>query len=147
MRLTQKLYTAMTGKAPGTPAKRSRAKVDQTARINLFNAQCRAHGLPLAVPEHSFHPTRGWRFDWAWVEGKTALEVEGFGKKGQPGRHQRIKGFLGDMEKYNEAELLGWTVLRCTNKDIKSGAAFALVARALGTSSLSGIVIVLEDVE
>ena len=29
------------------------------------------------TPEYRFHPTRKWRFDYAWPENKIALEVEG----------------------------------------------------------------------
>lgn len=62
------------------------------------------------VKEFRFHPTRRWRFDYAILSHKIALEVEGGVFTG--GRHTRSKGFLGDMEKYNEAARLGWTVVR-----------------------------------
>lgn len=32
---------------------------------------------PEFVREHRFHPTRRWRFDFAWPDEKVALEVEG----------------------------------------------------------------------
>jgi len=79
--------------------------------------------------ELKFHPTRKWRFDYAWPSYRVALEVEGAVWTG--GRHTRGKGFLGDMEKYNEATLLGWKVYRCTPDQVKSGAAFDLITRAL----------------
>jgi len=62
------------------------------------------------VTEHIFHPTRKWRFDFANPELKIAVEQEGgvwiFG------RHNRGKGFLSDLEKYNAATIMGWRVLR-----------------------------------
>ena len=77
-----------------------------------FPAVCRAAGLPDPVPEWRFDPTRRWRFDWAFVVWKIALEVEG-GAYSQ-GRHTRGKGFIADMEKYNAAAIDGWCVLRVT---------------------------------
>jgi very-short-patch-repair endonuclease len=64
------------------------------------------------VREHRFHPTRKWRFDFAVlpIEKKIAVEVEGGVWSG--GRHTRGSGYIGDMEKYNEAALMGWKVLR-----------------------------------
>lgn len=74
--------------------------------------------LPAPVTEHSFHPERRWRFDYAWPDVKVALEVEGGIWTG--GRHTSSAGFLKDMEKYNAAARLGWRVLRCTPKTLLS---------------------------
>lgn len=62
------------------------------------------------VPEHKFHPERKWRFDYAWLEQKVALEVEG-GTFIQ-GRHSRGAGMGKDMEKYNTAAVMGWRIIR-----------------------------------
>ena len=72
--------------------------------------------LPAPVTEHRFHPSRKWRFDYAWPDAKVALEVEGGVWTG--GRHTSSAGFLKDMEKYNAAARLGWRVLRCTPKTL-----------------------------
>lgn len=56
---------------------------------------------------------REWRMDFAWVDQKVALEVEGLN-----GRHQFTAGFIEDMEKYNTATLLGWRVLRVTTNKL-----------------------------
>ena len=66
--------------------------------------------FPVPEQELKFHDTRKWRFDYAWPKHKVALEVEGGIFSG--GRHTRGVGFLKDMEKYNEAVLLGWRVFR-----------------------------------
>jgi very-short-patch-repair endonuclease len=73
------------------------------------------NGAPL-VAEHRFHPTRRWRFDFAHVAAKVAIEVEG----GQwtNGRHNRGDGYQGDCEKYNEAQIYGWVVFRLTGAQI-----------------------------
>jgi len=66
--------------------------------------------------EHKFHATRKWRFDFAHLESKIAIELEGLTHKG--GRHQSVKGYTADVEKYNAAALLGWTVMRLTKSQI-----------------------------
>src|ERR1044072_3735597 len=35
------------------------------------------YSLPEPLPEYRFHPTRKWRFDFAWPEHKLALEIQG----------------------------------------------------------------------
>ena len=81
----------------------------------------RGLGLTPVEKEFKFHPKRKWRFDFAWPKLMIALEVEGGTHSG--GRHVRGNGFDNDCEKYNEAAILGWTVLRVTSNMIKSGMA------------------------
>jgi hypothetical protein len=72
---------------------------------------------PALEPEHRFHPTRKWRFDYAHKPSKVALEIEGAMWSG--GRHTRPTGFAGDIEKYNAATALGWRVFRlCDLSDL-----------------------------
>ena len=87
-------------------------------------------GLPAPEREWRFHPTRRWRFDFAYPEQRVAIEVEG-GIFVQ-GRHARGTGILGDLEKYNAATLLGWRVLRFAAQHIRSGEAVAVIREALG---------------
>lgn len=86
-------------------------------------------GLPVPQREYRFHPSRKWRFDAAYVDRRLALECEG-GIWVQ-GRHTQPQGFLKDCEKYNEAALLGWRVLRFTSQMIRNGTAIIQVERAL----------------
>ncbi len=79
---------------------------------------CRSSGLPVPVPEYKFCPTRRWRLDYAWIDYKLALEVEG--GIWITGRHNYPSGFLKDIEKYNTLTLMGWKLIRCTPSDIKS---------------------------
>ena len=75
--------------------------------------------------EYRFHETRKWRFDYALPDKKIAVEYEGlFSAKS---RHTSIKGFLGDVEKYNAATMLGWRVLRLTAVNIKDGSALDIL--------------------
>ena len=70
------------------------------------------------VREYIFHPIRRWRFDFADPKNMIAAETEGGAWSG--GRHTRGSGFVKDTEKYNQATVLGWRVLRyCSQKQIK----------------------------
>jgi len=67
------------------------------------------------VAEHRFHDVRRFRFDWAVVSLKIAIEYEGiFSKKS---RHTTVSGYSKDIEKYNLALTHGWKVLRYTAKN------------------------------
>lgn len=91
--------------------------------------QLRFLTLPLPEREYRFAPPRRWRFDFAWPHRLLAIEVEG-GIWTQ-GRHTRAQGFLADAEKYNEAMLAGWRILRVTGEHIRSGQAIHWIERAL----------------
>jgi len=78
--------------------------------MDLFLQLLKKEGLPKPTVEYKFCPDRRWRFDYAFVKQKIAVEQEG--GVWVSGRHNRGKGFLNDMEKYNAATLLGWKVLR-----------------------------------
>jgi len=66
--------------------------------------------------EYKFDEQRNWRFDFAWPEKKVALEVEG--GIYTHGRHGRGSGIAKDIEKYNQASVLGWKVLRVTPENL-----------------------------
>jgi len=85
-------------------------------------------GLPAPDLEHPFAKPRRWRFDLAWPAHKLAVEVEGGTWAG--GRHSRGSGYELDVEKYNEATLLGWRVLRVTTHMVTDGRALAIIQRA-----------------
>lgn len=82
----------------------------------IFFAVLHEEKLPIPTKEYKFSPGRRFRFDYAWLEEKVALEVEG--GVWTRGRHTRGKGFLGDMEKYNLAVCEGWKVLRTVPEDV-----------------------------
>jgi very-short-patch-repair endonuclease len=87
--------------------------------------------LPTPTREHRFAPPRRWRFDFAWPEPRIAVEVEGGTWIPGGGRHNRGKGYLADLEKYAQAALLGWTVLRVAPEHIDSGQALNWIRSAL----------------
>lgn len=85
-------------------------KKKQAAEDTLYLI-LQAHGLGSCVRQYQFaHPLRKWRFDFAWPDIMVALEYEGgaFQRDG----HRTTGNFLKDIEKYNAAALMGWTVLR-----------------------------------
>jgi hypothetical protein len=91
-----------------TKRKTSKSKADYKDRIwRILNKLCDGWRT-----EVKFHPKRKWRFDWANEELMVAVEYEGiFGGKS---RHTNLTGFTNDCEKYNNAQIIGWKVLRYT---------------------------------
>ena len=78
----------------------------------------RSLGGPELTPEFRFHPERRWRADFAHIETRTLIEIEGGIFLAGGGRHNRASGFAADTEKYLEAALAGWRVLRLTDRQI-----------------------------
>jgi len=116
------------GKNSGRPSRpRSVSALEQALARQITEA-----GLPDPVPEHRFDPTRRWRFDFAWLPDKVAVEVEG--GSWINGRHSRGKGFAADCEKYNCAQVQGWLVLRVTDQHIRSGEALDWIEEVLGSN-------------
>ncbi len=86
-----------------------------------FALMLRQHpDIPTPLREYAFHPSRKWRFDFAWPEQRFAVEVEGSGPQGM-GRHQRRGGYEADAEKYEAAMVEGWTVYRIPSRWIAEG--------------------------
>lgn len=85
-------------------------KKAEAARRETFFAMLRRSSLPMPEAEFQFHPTRKWKMDFAWPDHKVALELEG--AVWTQGRHTRGSGYVGDMEKYSEAAIAGWCVIR-----------------------------------
>lgn len=96
---------------------------------DLFAVLCRSDLNVECVKEFKFHPKRRWRFDYAIPEHRIALEVEG--GVWTNGRHTRPQGFLGDIEKYNTATLMGWRVFRTTPDDLLRTATLNLLKQAI----------------
>ncbi len=114
--------------------------------------QIAAANLPAPVREHTFHPKRKWRFDLAWVKERIALEIDG-GLYARPvvcnhchqnvkrlvggkwvavregGRHTTGRGRENDIEKENEAQLLGWHIFHVTPDQVQKMEALALLMR------------------
>ena len=113
--------------AGGNAAPAQGASVSKLEETLLL--QIRASKLPEPVRECRFHETRRWRADFAWPEQKLLVEVEGGHWTG--GRHTRGSGFDADCEKYAEAVLDGWRVIRVTGTHIRNAQAIDWIRRAL----------------
>ncbi|MBU2061919.1 MAG: hypothetical protein KKH44_08765 [Bacteroidetes bacterium] len=83
--------------------------------MNTFLQLLKKEKLPLPEVEYRFCGRR-WRFDYAYPDRKIAIEQEG--AVWVSGRHTRGSGFVKDMEKYNQAAILGWRLLRYTPEQI-----------------------------
>lgn len=87
----------------------------------LFALHVRGSKIPVPEREFVFARPRRWRLDFAWPDRMVAVEVEGGTWTG--GRHTRGSGFMEDCEKYANAAILGWTVLRVTSDHVRTGQA------------------------
>lgn len=104
-------------------------KAEGEARKREVLVHLQALGISPPAREYRFHPVRRWRFDWAWPVEKVALEYEG--GTFTDGDHVRGPGYEKDCEKYSEAAIFGWCVIRVTNNMVADGRAADLVERAL----------------
>ena len=82
--------------------------------VTLWQA---ASGPPLER-EFRFHEKRKWRADFAHLPSRTLIEIEGGIYVN--GRHNRGAGFAADLEKYLEAGLAGWRVIRLGPNEISA---------------------------
>lgn len=108
---------------------KSRNTANTQKITDLFTTLCKSDLRVDCVKEYWFHPKRRWRFDYAIPSHKIAVEVEGGVWTG--GRHTSPKGFLGDIEKYNSATLLGWRVFRTTPQALLTSATLTLIKQAI----------------
>ena len=92
------------------------------------------HGFQAEV---RFDSVRKWRFDYAHHGMLVAVEIEG--GVWVNGGHNRGSGFMKNLEKYNEAGLAGWIVLKVVPAMIEDGSAYLLVERALKELSLDAL--------
>ena len=81
------------------------------------------------IREWQFTLNRRWRFDYCISDEKAYAAVEIEGGVWVSGRHNRSMGFIRDMEKYNEAALLGYSVLRFTPDQVKKGESKLILQR------------------
>jgi len=119
----------MTERRPPYSADSSRSELERALATQL-----RQLGAPPWQEEYRFHPTRKWRFDFAWPDLRLAVECEG--ATWARGRHTRGSGFAADCEKYNAAAVLGWVVLRYTRKKITDGRAAQEVKQYIDINQL-----------
>lgn len=78
-----------------------------------------------------FDSSRAWRFDYAFPDQWLAIEIEGGIWSSGGGRHNRGRGFQNDLDKYNTAASLGWTVFRFSCEDVLKGKEIQLLKKWL----------------
>ena len=120
-----------TEKQPKKPVRVKPKKLDGMH----FALQCKLAGIPEPIPEYTFHPIRKWRADFCFLDARLLMEVEGGVFKDGGGRHNRGKGFRDDLEKYAEAAILGYRLIRVLPEWIEDGRALTYVERALTGSN------------
>ncbi len=113
------------------PRLRYRAKTPPSRIEAKFALYWRSLGGPELEREFRFHSERKWRADFAHIASRTLIEIEGgiFVEGG--GRHNRAAGFIADAEKYFEAFLADWTVVRLTSTQITAPNVERLIRRVL----------------
>jgi very-short-patch-repair endonuclease len=120
-------------KATRPKGRSKRPKVKGEKVPNEFEAKLARELKTLKIEfeqEFEFHPKRKWRADFHLVGKKILVEVEGAIWSG--GRHTRGKGYIGDMEKYNAATMLGYQVIRFSTDQVKSGLAIQQIEKMVG---------------
>src|ERR1035437_10045375 len=100
-------------------------KAARTELEDILAKQIHIAGLPNPVREYQWTLARKWRFDFSWPTLHIAVEVEGGIWSG--GRPARPAGFAADAEKYAEALIPGWKVLRVTGEMVRDGRALNYV--------------------
>lgn len=124
-------------------AKQSKARKSEKSKpSDDFDFQLRSHDLPVFAREVMFAKKqfgRGWRFDFACERYMLAVEIEGLvvrqigGEWVCTGRHANVSGFREDCLKYATAAVLGWTVLRFEQSQVKSRDAIDYTMRVLAS--------------
>jgi very-short-patch-repair endonuclease len=96
---------------------------------DLLLFQIHAMGLP--EPEREYRAIKGrmFRFDFAWLEQRLLVEVNG--GTYTKGAHSTGQGIARDYEKANLAVLQGWRVLSFDGKAVKDGTAVEVISKAL----------------
>ena len=92
------------------------SELEDTLANNIY-----VHGLPEPTREFPFALPRKFRFDFAWIGERLAVEVQG--GTYQRGAHSSGTGLARDFEKNNLAVLKGWRVLYFDTKMITDGRA------------------------
>ena len=73
--------------------------------LDILNSVCQGW-----IYEYKFDSVRKFKFDYANLRLKIAIEMEGGIYTGTG--HAKTGRYLKDMEKYNHAQIKGWIVLR-----------------------------------
>jgi very-short-patch-repair endonuclease len=109
-----------------------RRKTGQSGLEKDFWAKWQLLKGPPLVEQHRFHPTRKWRFDFAHLASKVAVEIQG--GIWSHGAHVRGGQYQRDRAKIVTAQELGWIVYELTDKQINA----EWIERIVGMIELRG---------
>jgi very-short-patch-repair endonuclease len=117
----QRARTIITNMRPGSAldpinVPRRRRKTGQSGLEKEFWAKWQLLHGPELVGQHRFHPTRRWRFDFAHLGSKVAVEIQG--GIWSHGAHVRGGQYQRDRAKIVTAQELGWIVYELTPQQI-----------------------------
>ena len=108
---------------------RKMANEARARQYELFRRTLESFTGCKVASEHKFHDMRKWRLDFAIIDLKIGIEIEG--GVWSCGAHTRGKGFIEDMEKYNAAVTFGWVILRFTPQDLNKITTFETVKKVV----------------
>lgn len=130
----------LTGKQVSTLVERKYQRPDAGKEngADLLCFQLTAAGISGWDREVEFCP-RKFRIDVAFRNppdpnaGKLAVEVDGFGRCGAMGYHQRPEGVESNCEKSALLAIYGYRLMRVTTNQVRSGMALRWIEAAIGT--------------
>lgn len=125
------------GKPQRVARRRIGAETQSQQLTGLFGGVLRFYSIRMPWSEFPFATELGrkWRWDYAWVEERVALEVQG--GIWSRGRHGRGSGIVKDMAKFNAGAALGWRLLLVEPKDLATRATALLIRKALAWKEMS----------
>lgn len=95
----------------------------------LFMQQCASDLAEIPEREYVFARPRRYRWDFAFVARKIAVEIDG--AIWTQGRHTRGAGVESDMRKANLGVSLGWRIYRFSPAMVNNGEAINAIKEAL----------------
>jgi very-short-patch-repair endonuclease len=110
---------------------------ERTKWEDAFIGLVRIHKLPKPESQYKFHPERGWKSDFAYPSHRLLIEIEGGIWRRGGGAHSHPSNILRDIEKYNAAALLGFYVLRFSDREIKDQSCIETVRNFLETHPIA----------
>lgn len=116
------------------------AKAEKPTKEDAFDFDLRRFNLPKFERQWPFAHEIGRKFraDFANLEFKVIVEIEGLVVQRLPsgelvvrGRHATVNGFRDDCERAAIAAMLGWTLLRFEQSQVRDGIAIEYTQRVL----------------
>lgn len=116
---------------PNSLKRNAKGRNETKNTVDFFCALVRTDLKLDVVKEHRFAPPRRWRFDYAILEYKIAIEKEGGVWRKGGGAHSRPANIMRDMEKYTTAAVNGWVIIRRTPQQLNKQETLVLIRKAI----------------